>query len=92
MSSDDLHWWATYHDPEQLGTIGNSGWLAGDSLDDAVPCPRCGAAVIYSGNYFCRFLDGSCDWALGERAADVATCEAIEDRWYRHHGAELDLS
>lgn len=34
-------------------------------------CPKCGAPVIYNGNYFCTYWyygdnppEGSCDWAL----------------------------
>lgn len=28
------------------------------------PCPKCGAPILYNGNYFCADLapDGECDW------------------------------
>jgi len=35
-----------------------------------VPCPKCGAEIVYNGNYFCSnwqyplLDDTGCDWAL----------------------------
>lgn len=40
-------------------------------------CPKCGAEIVYSGNYFCEDwtypyegAEGTCDWAMGESAED----------------------
>ena len=27
-------------------------------------CPRCGATVVYNGNYFCEHWGTACDWAM----------------------------
>lgn len=48
-----------------------------------VSCPRCGAEIVYNGNYFCRlwaypFTGGpdECDWALSH---DDATGDPVGD-------------
>ena len=62
-----------------------------------VPCPRCGAEIVYGGNYLCSrwawrpdAAVGECDWALGwdeeglpASATDLAIWNELRARYDR---------
>lgn len=63
---------------------GNRQWVhsssGGGGLVPGVPCPKCGARILYNGNYFCEHFriptvtrNGDCNWALshGENGEPV---------------------